>query len=441
MATVDLPAPFVVAGSVLEFAWPLTLDLQVTAVSGGSLEKNGSSTSLPATFTQGDMIRCDPAGGVMVLTATIQDFPLSADGLTADALATLISEDSGVTASVVSDLLVLTPAAIPWDTLTHATTANKGLRTNGSGGWELYDLAPVGLYDGGGFLLAPVGLNEDQPDSGTWNLTSDQFTTTDQDVDTTINVAPPAGYRSYQTSQQARTEWFLNFSLPRVLRLQEIGVYFGWTGSLKEATFELSIIDGDDDTVIASVSRVCDASGSVRSAEKVFTFATMVDLPVNMVLKLERLSGDVEVCPTWNQTTPTSVYDIATDWVARDDAGAPITTTAYPAGLQMDLKLRNIHDPVEAETATVSSTGTQYDVSGMHLTRLDVATSDLPDTGTSQQYWDLELTVLAAAHGDLLEGISLGVQYSRGDPDQLQGQRWTQNRRWSHPGHRHQVPF
>lgn len=452
MPETSIPAPIVVADTHVTFPIPENLvPYRVTGVLNGSIEKNGTLVEeIPVTFETGDTLHCMPTPGELLqVIGERMDFPLPA--ASASDIEELISEDSPVQGTVVSDQLVLTvqdlqgevlqaamagdspvqPSVGPdhrltltvqeaqYSALRHTvTTTRKVLVSNPTTGqFELIDYAPASLYETGGFVIAPIALQQDQPDETPWNLLTSHFTDADTDVQTGafsgINVQPQNGLRSYQPSQTLRSDWTVHFTCDRPKRIPSVTVAFAWTGSMEEATFKVEILDGS--TVVAEKTKVVQTVNTTNDREA-FVFDSMATVPANAKIRLTRVDGAEEVVPGVNQTVIYSNHGVATDWVARDSAGDPITTSAYPGGLQIDISLDNIHDLVEAEPAVVDDT-TTYDVSGMHLTRLNVATSNI--STLIHQYCTLEVTFLPALHGDLLEGVSIGVQRDRSLPEQL----------------------
>ncbi|GEM45923.1 hypothetical protein [Deinococcus cellulosilyticus] len=375
MANTNIPASFVVAGSALEFDWPDELTLQVVSVTGGTLSKNGSEvTVFPETFATGDTLLVNPtAGGAAVVKGQMLSFNLETSALR-------------------------TPSGTP---INRVLISKSGNLTE----WVPY--APEGLYSTGGFLVAPIALNQDQPDVDAWDLLSDQITTTDTVVPTYVDIGFTGGTIHYDSTQTANTEWFVHFNNDREFLFQMVRIGFDDGGSGGSANYQLSIMDGS--TVVASTSAV--VSGAASNAD--FTFSSPTAMPAAGKLRLTRTGGTSTILPEFVGNVV--AYDeggISTDFIVRNSSGTVITSATYGTmGLHIPL-IENIRDLVEAETVSVTSTSTTYSVSGMHVTRLDVPISNIEQPGV--QHWIIELEALAHTHTSMAEGVAFGVQQERG---------------------------
>lgn len=373
-----------------------------------------ASNILSLVDVSGSNVEVTESGGLLAFTTP------DAPPLTAGEISTLVHPDSNIVVEVEADQLKFTapePPEIPttWNISvlrSGTTTANYGLRSKTDGTFELYALGPTGLYDSGGFAVAPVGLNEDLPNEGApeWDLLSTQNTTADFDVNTMVDIQPADGTTHYDSVQQANSEWFVQFVNTRDFKIQQVRVGFSAGGAAgKTANYSLSIMDGL--SVIATAYGV--ANSNTTSID--FTFTGLQVLPADGKLRLTRTSGDIEVLPQFRgNISPYNLNGIQTDWLARDSTGVAETSTAYPVGIGLNIALINdIHDPVIVEALSVTESPTEYTVTGMHLTRLNAVTSN---STTSNQHWILELTPEAHAHTGMLETLALAVSRDRSNP-------------------------
>lgn len=411
MTNLHLPAPFIVAGSIMEFPIPENLlPFTITQVIGGDIQKNGMFINLPGdlpiTFEAGELLKVIPFSGT-----PMQVIGHKADYLTPVNLLSLLDEAGEVQPSESGGKVTFTVPELLTGKLRMppGTPAFYGLRSNPAGELIPYPLAPVGLYDSGGFLTAPSGLNEDQA-PGSWGLRSDQFTTADQDVLYGGTISQFGTFRM-DTSHQANSEWYVEFMNRTDLIIEKIAVWFNCSNdATKTALFELAIMDGA--TVVAAQTVDIGNIANNTHSPIDFDFLGLPVFPKDAQLRLKRISGDIQVIPSFYSYGGTfQNQNLITDTLVRNAAGVVYTAPYAPAGISLPMAFKNIGDRIEPEAVVVDDTST-YDVTGMHLTRLDVPTSN-PVGGVVTQHCIIELTALPHLHPNVLEGVAFGVQQNR----------------------------